>query len=97
METIRCMNVNTFSSPHLLLHLHIELLDAFKGQLLFLHQDTHRVSHEALRHLQYLQRHGGREQDHLGEGGGGVREEEEIMLVAASGTLWCCLYSTQVE
>ncbi len=51
--------------PVLLLDGDVELLDALKGQLGLLDQDTHWVTHELGRDLEHVLRHGGRQQHHL--------------------------------
>lgn len=50
---------------HLFLHIDVELADALKGQLLLLHQDSDRFTHELLCDLQNISWHGGREEDNL--------------------------------
>eukprot|EP00754_Rhynchopus_humris_P014021 Rhum_TRINITY_DN14363_c0_g1::Rhum_TRINITY_DN14363_c0_g1_i2::g.84527::m.84527 len=49
----------------LLLHGHVELLDTLERQLLLLHQDADRLTHELLREVQDLRRHRGGEQADL--------------------------------
>ena len=55
--------------PLLSLHSHEELLDAFQGQLVTLHQDPDGVGHELAGHLQDLVRQSGRDEADLGSGG----------------------------
>ena len=43
--------------PLLLLDGNVELLDTFERQLVALDEDTDRVTHELLRHLQYIRGH----------------------------------------
>lgn len=54
-----------FELPFLFGDVHVELLDTLKGKLLLLHENTDRVTHEALRHVQHISRHRGRQQDDL--------------------------------
>lgn len=46
-----------------------ELSDTFQGQLLLLHQDSDRVTHELLGDLEHIGGHGGGQQDNLGLSG----------------------------
>lgn len=52
-------------SPHLFLHIYVELADTLQGQLLLLYQDPHRFTHELLCDVQNIGRHGGRQEDNL--------------------------------
>merc|ERR1719398_52495 len=51
--------------PLLPLNGDVELADTLEGQLFFLHQDSHRVPHELLGHLQHFGGHGGGQEDNL--------------------------------
>jgi hypothetical protein len=51
--------------PIFLLHIHIELLDTLKGELIPLHKDSHRFVHELAGNLKGLGRHGSRENSNL--------------------------------
>lgn len=46
---------------HLFLHIDVELADTLEGQLLFLYQDSDRLTHELLCDLQHVSWHGGRQ------------------------------------
>ncbi|KAI6875843.1 ATP-dependent RNA helicase [Hortaea werneckii] len=52
--------------PLLLLDGNVELLDTFKGKLVLLDENTHRLAHELGGDLKDILRHGSREQDDLG-------------------------------
>mmetsp|Transcript_47404 Transcript_47404/g.136941 ORF Transcript_47404/g.136941 Transcript_47404/m.136941 type:complete len:469 (-) Transcript_47404:55-1461(-) len=54
--------------PLLALHRHEELLDAFQGQLIALHQHAEGVVHELVGHLEDFVRHGRGHQHHLSRG-----------------------------
>ncbi len=50
---------------HLLVDLNVELSDTLQGELLLLDEDANWLTHEALRHVQHISRHRGRQQDYL--------------------------------
>lgn len=50
---------------HLSFYIDVELFDTLQGELLFLHQDAHRLTHELRRHVQDLSGHGGRKKHNL--------------------------------
>mmetsp|Transcript_49830 Transcript_49830/g.115711 ORF Transcript_49830/g.115711 Transcript_49830/m.115711 type:complete len:260 (-) Transcript_49830:164-943(-) len=60
VEVTECVEL-----PLLAFHCHEELLDAFEGQFVALHQHAKRRAHELVRHLQDFVGHGGRYQHHL--------------------------------
>lgn len=59
-----------------LLNVDVKLLDTFKGQLVLLDQDSHRVAHELGGDLKHIQRHGGQQKDNLQ----GLRQQGENVV-----------------
>lgn len=53
------------SALYLFLNVDVELTNTLKGELLFLHQDTHWLTHKLGGDIQHLCRHGGWQQHHL--------------------------------
>ena len=66
--------------PLLALHVDIELLDTFEGELLLLDKDANWVPHESGSNFQHILWHGGRQEDNLMEGS--VREIRKILRMA---------------
>lgn len=52
-----CYVINVLTN--LSLHIYVELLDTLQRKLLFLDQDSNRISHELLCHLQNISWHSG--------------------------------------
>ncbi len=55
----------SFELPFFSVHSDVELLDTFQGQLVLLDENTDRFAHEAIRDLEDIQGHGGREKANL--------------------------------